>query len=298
MHYEELYAQGYKNFVLFNLPDLAKTPRYQKESAEEQKNAREVIEYFNTRLAEKVAILQGLHSDCKFELFDAHGEFDHIYQNLEEYDFDPNKCTSCLDEDEDYDPKAAINPEKRLGYMFWNDVHPTSSVQRLLAEKFIERIEGTFDFYDGKMKRNLEESIKNQPKKDLVEGFIHSAANHVKGAAGGSPLSKKTRAALTPCDFPQDIKLPRSIKTVLKNAYVVSALNDTEIDYGQFKDELRSAFKLITSSERTRYFFYRSDGTQLFYENVQTKEDINECLQAYANSCSDQGSSAHAGSMS
>ncbi|MGJ3495529.1 SGNH/GDSL hydrolase family protein, partial [Piscirickettsia salmonis] len=265
---------------------------------EEQEKAKAVIEYFNQRLSEEINKLRKIAGDCKFELFDAHGEFEHIYQNLEEYDFDPDKCTSCLDEDEDYDPKAAINPEKHLGYMFWNDVHPTSSVQRLLAEKFIEKVENTFDFYDGKMKRNLEESIKNQPKKSLVEGLIHSAASNVKGAAGGSPLSKKTRAALTPCDLPKDIKLPRSIKTVLKNAYVVSALNNTEINYDQFKQELHSALKLITSSEGTRYFFFRSDGTQLFYENVQTKQDVDECLQAYANSCSDQGSSAHVGSMS
>ncbi len=36
LHLEELYKEGYRNFVLFNLPDLSLAPRYQKESKETQ----------------------------------------------------------------------------------------------------------------------------------------------------------------------------------------------------------------------------------------------------------------------
>ncbi len=65
---EALIQNGYRNFVLFNLPDLALTPRYQAKDQWEQDNASECCDYFNKQLAARCAELNRKYQDLIFQL--------------------------------------------------------------------------------------------------------------------------------------------------------------------------------------------------------------------------------------
>lgn len=80
----EMVKNGYKNIVLFNLPDLSKTPRYRAMSDAERENAKKVTDYYNQALDVQRAQLQEMHPDCKIEIFDVHTHFNDILAKPED----------------------------------------------------------------------------------------------------------------------------------------------------------------------------------------------------------------------
>lgn len=148
---EQLINNGYRNFVLFNLPDLSLIPRYQRQSKDEQINASECTDYFNRQLQEKSLELIKKYQDSvpiNLSVFDVHTEFNKIYNNPEEYKFHRDKLKSPFVESEPFkenqhnsvDQKEHISPAE--GYMFWDDVHPTADVHDRLAVIFKEKYYG------------------------------------------------------------------------------------------------------------------------------------------------------------
>lgn len=79
---EILIQQGYRNFVLVNLPDLSLTPRFQAKTRKEQENATKCSEYFNDQLADKAKQLIEKYKDLNIPLnlsiFDANTPFKNI----------------------------------------------------------------------------------------------------------------------------------------------------------------------------------------------------------------------------
>lgn len=64
-----LITQGYRHFVLFELPDLSLTPRFQRRSTEAQAQAKACCEAFNQALRTELAQLQQQHADCVMTVF-------------------------------------------------------------------------------------------------------------------------------------------------------------------------------------------------------------------------------------
>lgn len=149
---ESLIRNGYRNFVLFNLPDLSLTPRYQRKNKAEQRNASECSEYFNQKLQEKSLELikkyKGLGIPVNLSVFDVNEQFKEAYSNPEKYGFEKDKLKSPYVESDLFkqnqknpiDQKEHISPAP--GYMFWDDVHPTATMHAWLAERFKEEYYG------------------------------------------------------------------------------------------------------------------------------------------------------------
>ena len=153
---EKLIQNGYRNFVLFNLPNLSYTPRFQAKNKKEQDNASECSEYFNVQLAEKCKELnkkyQDLHIPINLSVFDIATEFEKIYKNPEQYGFEKAKLRSPYTSSAEFE-KNKQNPEYEKdqispseGFMFWDDIHPTADMHNLLAVQFKEHYSTVYEF--------------------------------------------------------------------------------------------------------------------------------------------------------
>ena len=156
LNIEKMVKKGYRNFVLFNQPDLALTPRYQAKSKKEQDNASKWCEYFNTQLAAKCAELnnkyKALDIPLNLDVFDVATLFKKVYSNPEPYQFETAKLKTPYTKSADFE-KNQKNPEYEAaqispseGYMFWDDVHPTADMHSWLAEKFRELFATLYEF--------------------------------------------------------------------------------------------------------------------------------------------------------
>lgn len=128
---KELIKNGYRHFVLFDLPDLGLTPRY-KNSVEEQE-ARECCEYFNTQLKAACAELQASNSTCSIDVFEVSKTFKHIYNHPEDHGFDADKCKIPYTSTNEFKiHKDHTSPAP--GFMFWDGVHPSAQMHYLLSD--------------------------------------------------------------------------------------------------------------------------------------------------------------------
>ncbi|GGI76329.1 SGNH/GDSL hydrolase family protein [Legionella impletisoli] len=144
---QALYEQGYRNFMLFNLPDLSLTPRFQNPELlkayvpdvnhheQIRKNAHQVCEYFNQELSSQIQLLKESYPDISLDLFDVNTIFCDAYQHPETYKLSPALKTHGVSLDFP-EIKHQVNATNNDGYMFWDDVHPTSTVHEVLADKF------------------------------------------------------------------------------------------------------------------------------------------------------------------
>jgi hypothetical protein len=130
--------KGYKHFVLFNLPDLSMTPRYQPGGAKEDEInfAYLASKAFNDELKIQLDALQEKHTDCMINIFDINAHLDKIFEDPKQYGFDPQKMrTPFLDDIKD--PINAQGESPGKGYMFWDDVHSTADAQVQKAEELL-----------------------------------------------------------------------------------------------------------------------------------------------------------------
>ncbi|MGC1182335.1 SGNH/GDSL hydrolase family protein [Legionella sp.] len=155
---EILIKNGYRNFVLFNLPDLSLTPRYQVKSKEEQEVARQCSIYFNEQLANKMQQLQkkyqNLNLPVRLSIFDVNSHFKEIYDNPKKYNLDENKLKFSYLDSEEFKQNQKNSAEKgehispSTDYMFWDGIHPSMRIHSLLAEKFEETYNPIFKFIE------------------------------------------------------------------------------------------------------------------------------------------------------
>ncbi len=153
---EILIQRGYRNIILFNLPDLGLTPRYQAKSVAESNNASECTTYFNTQLALKVQALNQKYlqsyPNLQLSVFDVSSQFYEVYNNPQAFDFDEDKIKTPYTTSEEF-KRNQKNPQNKAkqtspsdGYMFWDDVHPTADMHALLADKFNQKYRKIFHF--------------------------------------------------------------------------------------------------------------------------------------------------------
>jgi phospholipase/lecithinase/hemolysin len=142
---EEMIKNGYKHFVLFNLPDLSLTPRYQAKSAAEQKNASECCAYFNQELAKAAKKLNEQYPGSSVDVFDVASTFTEVYNNPEQHGFDKDKLTKPYVKSKDFKAKAnGTSPAD--GYMFWDDVHPSADMHAILENLLYSKYHSQFHF--------------------------------------------------------------------------------------------------------------------------------------------------------
>ncbi|MGQ3892650.1 SGNH/GDSL hydrolase family protein [Legionella sp. CNM-4043-24] len=127
---------GYRNFTLFNLPDMSLTPRYQARSLREQRNASRCSDHFNNQLATACAQMALEFPECTINVYDINSSFRDMYHNPEQYGFEQEKQNTPYTESEDFHIDEGSSPSR--GYMFWDDVHPTADVHALNGRNFYE----------------------------------------------------------------------------------------------------------------------------------------------------------------
>ena len=182
---EALIQNGYRNIILFNLPNLSLTPRFQARSKAEQDNASDCSEYFNAQLKAQCDALnkkyKDLHLSINLSVFDVDTHFKEIYNNPEQYSFDKGKLKTPFTSSKEFeqDKQNPLDQAEHLspadGYMFWDDVHPTADTHSWLAELFKEQYDAVFDFIppqqqqkarkdDFEIGRNTQNFWKDTPK--------------------------------------------------------------------------------------------------------------------------------------
>ena len=115
-HVKAMIAQGYRNFVWFNLPGLELTPRFQNGEQRLRDAAQKSVDVFNEELQGEMLLLRIEYPDCFFQLFDAHAHFQHTYDNLSQYGFDVAKKTQIYTESAVFKAKGMKAPED--GFLF------------------------------------------------------------------------------------------------------------------------------------------------------------------------------------
>lgn len=160
-----LIQEGYKHFILFNMPDLLLVPRMQKASIEERKNAKKCCDYLNKELEKAAKTLSTVHKNSTITVFDINAEFSNIYNHPKKFGFDPAKLTQPYITSTDFKMnKNKTSPA--TGYMFWDDVHPSADAHVILAFMLRKKLNLFYNFTPSKKKhdrlnmRHLREQFK------------------------------------------------------------------------------------------------------------------------------------------
>lgn len=143
-NFKELIKNGYLNFVWFNLPNIALTPRYQAKSEEERNLAEKCTKEFNAELEKAYAELVLNYPQCTIEIFNVNKIFARIYDNPEEYGLSKEKRTQAYTKSDAFLNQTGVSPAK--GYMFWDDVHPSADMHALLAQQFYRQFRLKYDY--------------------------------------------------------------------------------------------------------------------------------------------------------
>jgi phospholipase/lecithinase/hemolysin len=143
---EKLVKHGYQHFILFNLPDLSLTPRFQnmkgKSRTAARQNAQAVCAYFNSKLEAASVALQKKYADkgVSVSIYDVSSLFTAVFKDTINQThqfpvhFDKSKIRIPLTQAKGFVDKDHLSPA--TGFMFWDDVHPSAEMHLLLANEF------------------------------------------------------------------------------------------------------------------------------------------------------------------
>lgn len=156
-----LLAHGYRHFILFNMPDLSLTPRYQAKSVEERVNASLCCEHYNCTLQAAVAKFQQAQPECKIEIYNVYEQFSQVYQHPEKYQFERDKLTTPYTKSKDFiAPHDGISPSQ--GYMFYDDVHPTADFHAAQSYHFYDFLAERYELLrPGQTSKRAEKALGN-----------------------------------------------------------------------------------------------------------------------------------------
>lgn len=175
---KRLIAAGYRHFILFNLPDLSLTPRYQENTLEEQRNASTCSDYFNQKLLAECELLSKQFPHCSVRIYDINREFVDIYTHPEKYGFDPTKRNKPFIDSKDFVMnKEGHSPAK--GYIFWDKLHPSADVHAHLADNFLGKFTNNYAFHSPRHghPRKIRRTVSETSLKTNLHGFFNHPAN-------------------------------------------------------------------------------------------------------------------------
>ena len=147
---KKLVSNGAKHVLVFNIPDLGKTP------AATEFNAAEIMSYFSTQhnkqLYESFNQLQVEHPTVEWFYFDLGTMFSDVIDNPSNYGFTnvTNTCSEFIGEESSNisflkmvsQVRPKLTNDGCDGYLFFDLVHPTAYAHRLIAEKVREMFDG------------------------------------------------------------------------------------------------------------------------------------------------------------
>jgi phospholipase/lecithinase/hemolysin len=130
---QDIIDAGGENIVIFNLPDLEKTPLAQSLTKEDQKQLKKLTDKHNKNLDKLVAQTEASNPDVNIIEIDVNDLFNDIIKNPNQFGL-----TNVTDNYTGIDiytgitqPPAGGDPNQ---YLFWDSVHPTTKVHDLVAD--------------------------------------------------------------------------------------------------------------------------------------------------------------------
>lgn len=273
-HMLALQREGYTQFCVFNLPDLTKTPLFQKQfdngtlEETDRNKIQEVIAHFNEQLVKKSKILTR-----KPKFFDVYANFNEIYDNPKKYGFDQAKQKMSLSGDKHsaWHPRQGIEPAEAKKYMFWNDVHPTSAMQKILCDRFMHLVERNYQLKEDLP--NITEVIK-QHQPSLLQKAWHYLISGIrwltnrlifwpKAAAGAvsSDIRGQSTGYETTSSFdkiaPKLSKKTGNTSSNSINDYTEHMDRQTEQTNNHAKDKGKEPVSDDETSDSSRHYSYR-----------------------------------------
>lgn len=131
---QTLLGTGARNILVLNLPNIARTARFTTGSAAPAAPLAQAGSLaFNSTIRSRLGAL-AVPADARLTLFDLAGFFDHVLTQAKAFGF----TTS----DQEYVGRLAAgqNPGDVNGYIFWDGIHPTTRIHRLLAQALTETL--------------------------------------------------------------------------------------------------------------------------------------------------------------
>ncbi|MDZ8051343.1 MAG: SGNH/GDSL hydrolase family protein [Aulosira sp. ZfuVER01] len=128
-----LVAVGAKNILVFNLPDLSKVPLFQGTAPQ---SVHDAVDQYNTTLKQT---LDGLSNNPNLNIIsvDTYSLFDQVSKSPGTFGF-TNVANSCRVQTSQTTYEFCSNPNQ---YLFWDEVHPTTAAQKLIADRALAAIE-------------------------------------------------------------------------------------------------------------------------------------------------------------
>jgi len=147
---DRLIADGARKFLVFNLPPLGATPRYNgSQTTHELYNARS--QDYNNTLSAALGILDFFNPTVSIYQFDVAAMFNQVLANPAAFGLTnvTDSAAPGLDPgDTSYDASLIVpNPNQ---YLFWDNLHPTAAVHAILARRALDlfRLPGDFNHDD------------------------------------------------------------------------------------------------------------------------------------------------------
>lgn len=141
-----LYADGARNFLVINLPDLSITPAFNTKDAATQAQVNGVVNNFNTLLATSLTDFASANGDAQIHTVDA---YTYLNQIIADGEFE-NSTTTYLTVDENCDWDFTNFNGTFDQFLFFDCIHPTTSAHQIVATEVADIVsDGIDDDNDG-----------------------------------------------------------------------------------------------------------------------------------------------------
>jgi len=136
---EALYAEGARDFMVPNLPNLALTPAINGlGNATASFVAQSLTMLFNSTLAAELGSLDTLHPDANFYAIDTYAFLNSVIADAAALGFTNTTNRCYTGDDSNFSTPPAVAPSLTCAdpnqYIFWDGIHPTSHTAALFAE--------------------------------------------------------------------------------------------------------------------------------------------------------------------
>ena len=131
-----LYADGARNFLVLNLPDLSKTPAFNTKDATTQATVYGVVNNFNAALSSALSGFASTHTDTEVYAIDAFMKMNEIIAD----DIFEDSTGTYLNVDENCEWDYASYNGTFDQFLFFDCIHPTTKAHEQVASEVVDSI--------------------------------------------------------------------------------------------------------------------------------------------------------------